>query len=122
MSAFNWIVFDDICPACGQHATIEAQTHTAAAYGGDDSGRFHDRCYGIGQVLAWWPPSDPRYDQWRNRPMTRVGDDGRVLECCYATCRFCGAELWTIVEFVDLVPVRVIASGKEENWPDNFPK
>ena len=48
MAAYNWVVVDETCPACGKRSRLRCQTHVASDYSGDASGRFHDREYHLG--------------------------------------------------------------------------
>ena len=55
MAALNWISLEGTCPKCRSVATIRCQTHVAADYGGDATGRFHGRTYHLSERMAWWP-------------------------------------------------------------------
>lgn len=107
MAAFNWILIDTACPACARSALVRCQTHVASSYDGDSSGRFHDREYRVGQRMAWWPPGDPRHDDW----LQDHGASGSSLaeEPCYADCTACGAELLVVIRFRDLVPAETLS-------------
>ena len=119
MGSYNWIVFKNECPACQRLAKIHAQTHIASCYDGDESGRFHDRDYQIGQKMAWWPPEHIHFDTWSKYSDPKHSPAG-VVEACYATCSHCGAELYAVIEFKDLVPTRVSSIGLESDWPSNY--
>jgi hypothetical protein len=123
MAAFNWILLEQECPACHTVALIRCQTHVASDFGGDERGRFCDREYRLGQPMHWWPPSHPRFMEWRHG-----GDAGVATrlpremaeEACYGTCAGCGADLFAVVRFRDAVPVEVRQLGLEENWPAGY--
>lgn len=118
MAAYNWITFGCACPACGATAQIRAQTHIAASYAGDSSGRFHNRTYGVGDEVAWWPRGDRRFDSW-----TESADPGHlpaIHEACYADCRECHAELCAVLEFRDLRVARVALLALEADWPEGY--
>lgn len=115
MGAFNWIEFQGRCPSCATNTTIRAQTHVASDYGGDATGRFHDRTYRLGETMAWWPREDQRFDRWRE-----VYED--AIEACYSNCSACNAELCAVIRFQDRSPIEVRALTTEENWPPSFPR
>ena len=120
MAAFNWIEFQATCPACSRECVVRAQCHVASSYDGDDAGRFHDRSYGLMQAMRWWPPSDPRWSGWREggHAIDEAGDG--AVECCYANCGRCGADLFAIIRFASRVPREWIRLGLEEDWPADF--
>lgn len=124
MSAFNWIDFEDICPACGQKAQIRAQTHMASDYDGDAGGRFHDESYQFGQTMRWWNVDHASYKDWKNgnRANQLKVPDTVEHECCYATCLLCDANLFAVLEFHECVPLRSTKLGKESDWPDEYLK
>jgi hypothetical protein len=120
MGAYNWIVINRVCPKCKLQGLIKCQTHFCSDYGGDVTGRFHDREYLLGEKMAWWGREDPRHSVWAN-------SNHRVLlekfdECCCATCMTCNTNLYVVIEFEDCRPVRVKELGLEEYWPDNYLK
>ncbi|MEQ8767163.1 MAG: hypothetical protein RL885_24850 [Planctomycetota bacterium] len=106
MGAFNWILIDATCPACQMSVTMRCQTHAASDYGGDDTGRFHDREYRLGERMARWPKDDRRYDDW-NHPEDMDGP-GENQERTYAHCPSCEAQLIAVIAFEDLVAMRVL--------------
>ena len=122
MSAYNWISFDSDCPVCQRDTTIKAQTHVASDYDGDDSGRFHDRLYRLGETMRWWPEQHPRFSEWKNEGFPnrseRRGDE--CEEACYARCEACGAKLCAVIEFRRMSPVRILKLGLEDDWPDGY--
>jgi hypothetical protein len=118
MSAFNWVIFELTCPVCHMNGIIQAQTHIAASYNGDSTGRFHDRKYHIGERMAWWPPDDPNYADWCNNGQCIQAD--RAREACYASCMSSGCKLCVVLEFVSLVPIRVIELLAEVDWPEGY--
>jgi hypothetical protein len=121
MGAYNWVRFDARCPRCEASSPIKAQCHIASSYDGDDSGRFHNRIYVVGQTMAWWPRTDRRWPSWteENRAPSE-GQEGVVRECCYANCETCGAELYAVIEFRDLTVVRIVDVGIESLWPADY--
>jgi hypothetical protein len=115
VAAYNWILFDVACPACGKVARIEAQTHVASSFDGDQSGRFCHRDYRLGETIAWWPRNDDQFASW-----AESADPSRpevVTEACYATCTACARKLYAVVEFDGLVVRRVSEVGLEADWP-----
>ena len=121
MSAYNWLMVEAKCPACERESMIRAQTHVASDYGGDETGRFHDREYRIGDDMRWLPASDPRYTSWRvNGRVQPVPDDDTDEEACYGTCPSCGAHLVAVVRFRRTRIERVIDIRKEEDWPAGY--
>jgi hypothetical protein len=118
MGAFNWVTFESTCPACGTKTRIRAQTHIAASYDGDSSGRFHDRPYGLDVVMAWWRRGDRRFDSW-----TDSADPGHlpsIREACYSDCQDCKADLCAVLEFQDLRATRVVLISLEAAWPEGY--
>ena len=73
MGAYNYIVFEAICPGCKRSSSIEAQCHVASSYDGDNSGRFFDRRYVLGSQMAWWRPDQDGYEDW-------MTDEGLMVE------------------------------------------
>jgi len=120
MAAYNWIEVEASCPACQALATIRCQTHIASSFDGDGSGRFCHRTYRLGEAMAWWTPDDNRFSGWsadadpKHRPA--------VEEACYALCEHCKAELYAVIAFENLVPRKLLATGLERDWPDNYSK
>ncbi|HVK75724.1 MAG TPA: hypothetical protein VM734_20480 [Kofleriaceae bacterium] len=122
MGAFNWINVEARCPFCRDVVRLRCQTHVASDHAGDATGRFHDRDYELGQPMAWWPREHERFDAWRGgRWRAEERAPGFDQEACYATCT-CGAELYVVVRFRENVPERVVAVGKEADWPDEYLK
>ena len=121
MSAFNWILFDAACPSCRAASALKAQTRVASDYAGDSTGRFHDRVYRVGDIMAWWPTDHPRFAAWRPEEALLTGPD-KASEACYTECVSCGASLYAVIEFESLRPTRVAAIGPEEQWPAAYPK
>jgi hypothetical protein len=119
MGAFNWIVIERICPACNQPASIHCQTHIAASYDGDETGRFHNRKYRIGEPMAWWTTEHKNYSEWRECGEPDQPPDSAV-EACYAECKECGADLFAVIRFEHLKAVEILASGLEDDWPEEY--
>jgi len=119
MAAFNDIIVRDSCPACGKVSELRFQTHVAASFHGDASGRFAHREYYLGQRLAWWPIGHADFATWRtDGEPCQPPNTG--IEACYGGCALCAAELFAVVHFLDLVPIEVSAMGLEKNWPSDF--
>lgn len=121
MGAFNWITIDATCPVCTWPTSIRCQTHVASTYDGDATGRFHERAYRLGERMAWWPPADPRHDDWRDAPSAIPRDGSSIDEACYADCTACGDALCVVIRFRDLVPAETCAISPEADWPDGHP-
>jgi hypothetical protein len=121
MAAFNNILIRAHCPSCSRLATILCQTHVASSFTGDHTGRFCLRNYWIGEKMAWWPKDRPEYAGWRC-----VGEPNQESECaleaCYAFCNYCKGDLYAVIQFKALTPVRVIAIGPESEWPSIYSK
>ncbi len=122
MAAFNWLLFDSNCPKCGNAIALKAQCHAASSFSGDESGRFNDRPYKLGQKMAWWNEDDPRWSSWKEGGQCVVNRTDSVRECCYTKCPVCGARLYAVIQFDQATPVAVLDVGPEENWPDEYKK
>jgi hypothetical protein len=121
MAAFNYVVFIADCPACSTSSTIRAQFHVASAYDGDESGRFFGRTYEIGDIVRWWPPDDPRFDDWKES--ADPARPNEVIEACYAECESCKAELCAVVRFDDDVRIAAFEHiSIEAEWPRGYLK
>lgn len=122
MGAFNWVVVEGSCPACGETSRMRCQTHVASSFSGDRRGRFHDREYELGQPMAWWPSTQPEFATWRANGMTSETGSSVDEEACHATCPPCGAELFVVLRFREAVPESVLAIGREADWPAGYLK
>ena len=100
---------------------MHAQTHVASSYDGDETGRFHDRYYELGQRMAWWPKGHPKFGSWTTGAHSATTEI-EAVEACYSSCLACKAELFAIVQFQELVPKAIIGFGLEREWPDGFSK
>ncbi len=121
MGAYNWIHVHATCPTCARNTEIRCQTHVASSYDGDDTGRFFDRTYTLGQQMAWWPRDHKAYDSWRDNGRKDAPTDGEVdWECCYSTCAKCASKLYVVIRFSGPTPVAVESVGFESDWPDGF--
>ena len=99
-------------------ATVRAQTHIAASYHGDATGRFHNRTYRIGETMAWFHPSDDRRAAW-----SEAADPGHlpsVHEACYSECLTCHADLCIVFEFENVGAARVVTAAREADWPSGY--
>src|SRR5689334_20587265 len=99
MGAFNYIIFEAVCPCCKRSSSIEAQCHVASSYDGDMSGHFHGRYYIVGSQMAWWKPKQNGYDDWKAKQCLIVESDHQVIEGCYAKCSLCQAKLFVAIRF-----------------------
>jgi hypothetical protein len=122
MAAFNWVQFRGRCPVCGPDRDIRCQTHVASDFDGLAGRRFNDRTYHLGERMAWWPPTDPRFPEWRvnGRRDDPSADPTTDFECCYSECGHCRTELYAVVKFVDVTPTEVLDVGREADWPADF--
>ena len=107
MGAYNDLLIEEQCPACGRRATIRCQMHVGASYDGDSRGRFALHEYHLGQPLPWWPPGHRRFELWCE-DLDRTNPNGTVDECCYGGCEACKADLFVGVRFRDLTPVEIL--------------
>lgn len=123
MSAYNWIETKINCPACHSDACIKCQVKYFSDYSGDDSGRFHDRKYHLGQAMSWWNRSDPKYLSFLEEESTPDGMKiDRLIECCYSTCMSCGADLYVLIEFSFNMPEKILDLGLLADWPSEYPR
>ena len=120
MSAYNWIKIEGHCPSCGIETGIKCQTHFCSDYDGDDTGRFHDRTYKLGDRMGWWPSTFPKYSEWYEGNSKNKRGYGASTECCYSECLNCGAELFVVIRFNECTPVEVSKLGLEANWPEEY--
>jgi hypothetical protein len=105
MGAYNYVVFEDVCPSCGERSRIRAQTHVASSFDGDDRGRFCHKDYQLEETMAWWPKTDSAgWQSWLEGADEVVGDGVGACEHCYADCEACKAELVVTIDFRDAVP------------------
>lgn len=114
MAAYNYVVFDETCPACGIRATLRAQTHIASDYEGDKTGRFMENEHKLGERMRWFARDSQDYDTWATWGWLLGTEE--VREVCPANCMACGAKLYAVLEFVDVAPVRVREVGMESDW------
>lgn len=121
MGAYNWILITARCPSCSCEVQLRCQTHIASDYGGDESGRFHDREYRVGDPLKWWPQQSPKYAKWRvNGIIGGSGYGDFDTECCYTACPECKTNLYAVIEFEGPRAVNVKEIGFEDQWPQNY--
>lgn len=120
MAAFNWILVSVRCPACGAGTRLRAQTHVASDYGGDSRGRFHDKEYELGNVMDWWSQDDPNWRSWKVDGRTGLSEAEFDEEACRATCPACGMSLYVVIRFQKAMPITIIATGVETEWPDGY--
>ena len=122
MTAYNSIIIRSRCPSCGKQSEIKCQTHIASSFDGDESGRFCNRIYHIGEKLAWWSKGSKKYDEWRIKGKKDFDNSTIDFECCYASCLSCNAQLYVILEFKDATPTKVVGVGVELDWPQEYLK
>ena len=122
MAAFNWIVFDGVCPKCLVKTTLRAQCHIGASFDGENGKIFCNGEYKLGEKMRWWPINHPRWRDWITSDRRNTGTADVARECCYTECQICGADLYAVIEFVSLSPRLLIDIGLEENWPKGFDK
>lgn len=122
MGVYNWIQIEAVCPICFVRSRIMCQTHVASSASGDDTGRFCDREYSLGQKMAWWPPGHKKFSDWRVNG--RIGEplQGDVdWECCHSDCTNCSGRLFVVIRFeAGPVPVEVEMIGPLDQWPPGF--
>jgi hypothetical protein len=111
MAAFNYLLLEMDCPACGQATMLRAQTHMASDYEGDERGRFMDREYRLGEPMWWFPKDTPDYPDWMTWGTGQVADI--VYEVCPACCPLCDSEVYAVVKFKSTTPLLVVANGLE---------
>ena len=122
MAAYNWIHFEATCPSCHQGARVRCQTHIASDYGGDETGRFFDREYQLGDKMAWWPEGHKHFRDWREE----WSGDGRnlppnqAIEACYADCERCTTNLCAVILFENLRPVQITHLTLAADWPEGY--
>src|SRR5262249_22590259 len=104
MTATNTVLFDALCPVCGQSAEFRARTQVAASLHGDARGPFSGRVYKLGQRMAWWPGDCAwRFEGELHQPWDTA------LEACPSECVSCGAVLSALIRFKDLVVEKLLA-------------
>ncbi len=124
MAAYNEIVVTLLCPSCMQRSEVICQTYVASSFSGDDSGGFCSKRYCLGDKMNWWKKSDERYLTWRGngRVHPPITDEQIDEDCTIGECSNCHAELYVIIQFEDLTPMKVIGYGLESEWPKNYVK
>lgn len=116
MGAYNYIVFDAVCPACGVAGAFCAQTHVASSFNGDDRGRFCHRCFELNEPMFWWDRDHPDWSGWIARADCASQDGSLAIEDCHTDCEHCDSDFMALICFRDAVPVeqrmlRVFPSG-----------
>ncbi len=120
MGAYNHITIHETCPGCGKESDILIQTHIASSFDGNDIGRFCFRKYSLGEKMAWWTKDHKLHDTWKQD--ANGNNLPEVHEACYSTCEICQVDLYAVIVFKNLVPVKILEIGLEENWPDAYTK
>src|SRR6218665_807698 len=119
MGAYNWILSRQKCPACHQITTIKSQLHIAASFDGDESGRFCNREYYLGETMSWFKgPGTPRNCETGNKKEPEL--PGTDTECCYSSCSNCNFEGYVIVSLKQLKLISITAIEQLDNWPDEY--
>ena len=117
MGAFNYIRVSGNCPICKKEASILCQTHIASDYDGNDEvGRFHDHIYEIGQKMPWFA-DDP--ETWITYDEFKIAEN-KAQEGCYSSCESCKVEIYVLLEFENITPVKVIEIGPQESMPNKY--
>ncbi len=121
MSAYNWIKFNNVCPACNESSELKSQTHVASDFGGKNA-RFCHKEYEIGDKMDWWPNQHPDYKDWKEGNLIKAENttDNGTVECCYTECLNCNAELYAIVQFEELIISHVKEVGLESKYPNAY--
>jgi hypothetical protein len=124
MSAYNWILIHASCPACHKESEIKCQAHMVSSFDGNDTGRFCNATYRLGDQMRWWAASDYRYNNWRDETnsTTALKADDTASECCYSECSNCKEELFAVIRFTSCVPEAVLSVGLGDNWPEGYYK
>lgn len=122
MSALNWIEVQGHCQSCKEKTLIKCQTHFCSDYDGDETGRFHDRSYKLGEKMAWWPGADVRYSEWMESNADNKHGCDLNTECCYSECGSCKAELFVVIKFKECVPTEILETDLVSNWPKGYYK
>ncbi|MEQ9073141.1 MAG: hypothetical protein RLP09_04740 [Sandaracinaceae bacterium] len=104
MAAFNYLRFQMQCPHCGQVVEARAQVHVAADFDGDETGRFLNREYRLGEKMRWFSDADEL--DWIG--FCERNPVGALYETTTVTCSLCSAESEVDVEFDSLVATRVV--------------
>jgi hypothetical protein len=120
MGAYNWVIAEVTCPACGVRAPVRCQTHVASDYGANGDGRFHDVEYRLGERMRWCPEDDPDFPTWRVGGRRDGSDPSWDEEACYVTCEACHAALCVVIRFEQLVPVAAVHVSREADWPERY--
>lgn len=120
MSARNWILSRQKCPACDQITTVKSQLHIAASFDGDESGRFCNREYYLGDRISWFNGPDSRQKHWEAGNKKEPDLPGLDTECCYSSCSACHFEGYVIITLEQLKLVSITAIAHLDNWPDSY--
>jgi hypothetical protein len=119
MSAYNWVEIERICPSCNVKSCIKCQTHFYSDYNSDESGRFHERNYKIGETMAWWSSSNPKHSEWRDSNYGQEDKYYEDSECCFSECLNCGGKLFVILYFKACSLSEVLGIGLEAQRNDS---
>lgn len=99
MGAFNWFTVKETCPRCLVSSELTFQLYVASSYAGDNTGRFHDRTYQLGDTLAWWSRDDKRFADWTGGLSSH---SGCVTDVCYGKCPSCNSDLLCDLDVCEL--------------------
>lgn len=111
-----------MCPHCGAAAVIKAQCHVASTFQGDERGRFCNNTYQLNQDMIWWSEDDPRWPQWTDGGELANGKTDLIDECCIAHCETCNTDLFAVITFEPIKPVKLKQLGLERDWPSSYKK
>ena len=70
-------------------------------------------------MMPWFPRGHREYDSWCGEGDLWTVDDAR--EASYATSQSCKAELYAVIQFAELTPVKILKIGFESDWPEGYP-
>lgn len=121
MGAFNWIKTQDLCPSCMKKSELLFQTHMASSFDGDESGRFCQNEYLVGEKMRWWSPDSESFAKWIDKYKSVKVSSEEFQECCYGECLTCKSEIFGIISFRNLIPIKLDLVGLEKDWPERFP-
>ena len=117
MGAFNYIAIKGKCPFCNKQSEIICQTHIASDYDGDmNIHRFHDHTYEIGEKMPWFKDD---YESWYTHEKWKVSED-TAIEACYSSCSSCKSDVYVLIEFKDVTPVKILEIGKQNEMPQKY--
>lgn len=71
--------------------------------------------------MRWWGEEDSNYQSWRvlGRKDAQL-ESHFAEEACYSECLLCGAELYVVLRFENVIPICVLGLGPKEDWPHEY--